>query len=198
VAIFQVVIKQRWLGQEVRNVLYYDTDLSALTAAQRLQLADGIRAMYVTFATSRLVNDWSLYAFDIRRVDVPGEPTLEVFPTAGTFVGPVAVESLPTQVALLMHGFSQTSRPNRIRQYIGGLGEGSMGDGIWLPGAVSGANTLGSSLLAPTVTGSSRFDRVAAGWNPSRTQVVAFNKILLIGTTEIPATQRRRRIGRGA
>jgi len=197
-AVQQVVHLQRLLGQEVRNVFYYETTHETLSAAQLQEVADDIRDVWATLNTaSGQVNDWQLYGVGIRRVDVAGIPSIDVGFTSGTLVGSSPSESLPTQTAMLCHGVAYVPKPNRVRTYLAGRAEGHLADGYWNAAALSNVLNWIQALDTLTIDGVS-WERVSAQWNLAHTLVEDWNQITTYFVSDIPATQRRRRIGRGA
>lgn len=203
-AVFQVSLLQRWLAQEVRNILYYETAQESLSTAQLQELADDIRAVHVTHwpAASRS-NDWQLYGIGVRRVDAEGYPGIDVGFTAGALAGTSTAENVPTQIALLVHGVSYVQKPNRVRSYWAGVTEGQIVDGI-MNAAVQGFGlALAQNLDSLTIDGQA-WERVSVQWAmsedtpPQRLGYVSdWNVIDTYFVTSVPATQRRRRIGVG-
>lgn len=197
-AIWQVTLKQRWLGQEVRNVLHYEGAQESLTASEATELANDFRGDFTstTGLVGALSNDWTLYGVAVRRVDEAGWPTVELGFTAGPLVGTNAAENLPTQVALLVHGTAYAQKPNRVRTYFGGMPETQSVDGLWSPAVQTLFLTFAAVLHSESI-GGDLWERVAVEWSGDRTHVVAWNTIENYFVTPVPATQRRRRIGVG-
>lgn len=197
-AVQQVTHLQRFLGQEVRNVFYYETAHESLSAAQLQEVADDIRALYVAqIGAANISNDWALYGVSIRRVDVAGIPGIDVGFTSGTLSGTATNESLPSQIAMLAHGVSYVAKPNRVRSYLAGLVENHLVDGYWAAAAMTQRLNLINALDTLTIDGVS-WERVAAQWNTAHTLVDDWNQIATYFISDVPATQRRRRIGRGS
>lgn len=197
-ALYQVAVKQQLLNQEVRNIYYYETS-GLLDGSQVQELVDDIRGLYVTHITAAsVVDDWRFYGIDFRRVDEPGYLGTSWIPTSGSFVGTNTSDPVPTQVALLVNGYGATQRPNRVRSYLCGWGEGSIGaNGQWISSATTSANNFIVAMDTIAVTGDV-LTRQAAQWaTPDATHVVVWNPIASYAPTGNPATQKRRRIGRG-
>ena len=197
-AVHQVTHLQRFLGQEVRNVYHYETTHESLSAAQLQELADDIRAAWVSAVGAvNQSNDWSLYGISTRRVDVAGIPGIDVGFTSGALAGTATNESLPSQIAMLAHGVAYVAKPNRVRTYLSGLVENHLSDGIWASAAMTARLNLMNALDTLTIDGVS-WERVSVEWNLAHTAVVEWNQMFTYFVSEVPATQRRRRIGRGA
>lgn len=197
-AIWQVTHLQRLLGQEVRNVFHYTAAPTSLSAAQLQELADDIKAIYVAGTEdANRTNDWSLYGVNVRRVDVAGVPGQDVGFTGGSLVGASAGENVPTQIAILVHGVSYVTKPNRVRSYLAGHSISAIADGLVDAAFRTSALGLIQALDTLTIDGQT-FSRVSAQWDALHETVVAFNEIDNYFVSDVPATQRRRRIGRGA
>lgn len=203
-AVYQVVHLQRLLGQEVRNIFYYETAQETLSTAQLQELADDIRALYVTGrAASTMSNDWSLYGITVRRIDAEGYPGIDVGFTSGAYTGTSTTENIPTQIALLVHGVSYVPKPNRVRTYLSGYVETNITDGKFNTARVAAEVAFIETLDTLTIDGQA-WSRVSVEWAlsddvpPVRLGYVTdWNVIDNYFGTDIPATQRRRRIGVG-
>lgn len=203
-AIWQVVWKQRLLGQEARNVLHYEGANTSLGLIELTEIADQIRASWVTHVgVANQVNDWQLYGIGLRRVDSAGFPSIDVGFTEGPLLGTSSNEALPSQVAMLIHGSTYTQKPNRVRTYLCGLAEGHSVDGIFTPASVASRVALIEENDELSV-GPGTWTRVAVRWAMSNDDppvslgyVTDWNEIDEYFGVSVPATQRRRRIGRG-
>jgi len=203
-AVYQVVHLQRLLGQEIRNIFYYETAQTDLSTAQLQELADDIRDVYVASGiVPHRTNDWQLYGITIRRIDAAGYPGIDVGFTSGALVGAAASENIPTQVALLVHGVSYVQKPNRVRTYLGGYNEGGTVDGIWHATTQAVSLDLVELLDTLTIDGQT-WERVTVQWAMSNDDpperlgyADSWNVIDTYFVSSVPATQRRRRIGVG-
>lgn len=197
--IYMITHKQRLLLQEVRNVYYYETTVGNPSAAEFVAMADEIRAEYVGNLVPNAVNDWSFYAIDYRIVDTPGLLSFEAVPTGGLLAGSSAVDSVPTQVAMLVSVKGSTTKPNRARTYLAGWNEDQVVDSLFIASALSNAENFIDFQSVLNSGGTNPLQRVAAQWNVTHTQVVATNNISGSASvaSQVPATQRRRRIGVG-
>lgn len=197
--IYQVTHKMRLHLQEIRNVYYYETQVGNPSTSEWQDIVDEIRADFVAYPVSNFVPEWSFYGIDYRIVDTAGLLSFEALPTSGELVGTAVSDSLATQVALLVSVKGTTTKPNRARTYLGGLNDGLLTDSLF----TSTAQTNGEGFIALqsvlNAAGTNELQRVSAQWNTSHTQVVAWNNIAgaVPFASEVPATQRRRRIGQG-
>lgn len=197
--IYQVVGKQTHLGQQMRNVFYYTTT-GALTTTLKQELADVFRVKWSTWATAAgLCNDWSLDGIYIRDVASGGIPGVDLTFTSGVLTGPSALDPLPAQVSLLVIGRTGTVKPNQVRTYLTGLNVTmSDADGFFVAATVVDAFDLAVDLDVLALTGETAY-RVAASWTlGSNPYVDDTNIMVTYSAKENPATQKRRRIGRGA
>lgn len=197
--IYRVNVNQELLGQSIMNVFYYQTT-DTLDSSQLQEVADDIRTAWATFdASAGLAADWMLTGATFRQVDVPNLPEVTVTPLAGPLVGSAASQPMATQVALLVRGQANSPFPRRVRTYLAGLTEGALDDGIWNTTAAQAASQLIALDMDEIVAGNDQLERVSVrlGDEGSGEQVVAFNRVTFYDVTQVPATQRRRRIGVG-
>lgn len=196
-AIYQVVSKQRLLGQEIRNVFYYETT-SALDAAQKAEVADAFRSAYETMDLDiTMAGDWEFYAVDIRQVDAPDLPTGEFVPTSGTLVGTNPGNTLPAQVCMLGRVTGDTAFPRNTRIYQGGFSESHLGpNGLFFQSAADALDLFLVQVDQIVVTGDT-LDRVAVNWDTVNNVVDDWNTVNNISVSRNPVIQRRRRLGSG-
>lgn len=197
--IYQVVAKQTYLGQQMRNVFYYETT-STLSAAQRQELADVLRVAWATFSAAiGLVDDWSLDGVYFRDVESGGIPGVDLSFTSGVLTGPSVGTPMPAQVSLLVIGRSGTIKPNQVRTYLCGLNTTvSDSDGFFLAANVVDAFDWAVDMDTLALTGDTAH-RVAASWTTGEAPFVDdVNELITYSAKENPATQKRRRIGRGS
>lgn len=198
-SIYQVVSKQRWLLQEIRNVFYYETRVGDPSTSEWQDICDEFRATYSGILKNDLSDEWAFYGINVKQVDVAGLNSFDYVPTAGDLVGDITVDDVPTQVALLVSVKGFTTKPNRGRTYIGGGVEGNMVKSLWdISFRTTGENFI-NTIVQLNNAGTNPLDRVAVQWNSSHTMVTAWNEIPILSAyaSEVPATQRRRRIGVG-
>lgn len=197
--IYQVVHKYTWLSQQARNVFYYETTVGEPSTSEWQDIADEIRAEFVTNMQSGISDTCALNGIDYRRVDLAGIPSFPVSFTSGTVSGTNAAEPVPTQIALLVSAKVATTKPNRVRSYLPGFCESQVTDSLWNSGTLSTAETWIDFQSVLNAGGTNPLQRVAVQWNAGHTAIAASNNISgasSIGAI-VPATQRRRRIGVG-
>lgn len=197
--IYQVTWKMRWLNQECRNVFYYETQVGTPSTSEWQDIVDEIRGDLVSSWIGTATPDWSFYGIDYRRVDTPGLLSLSATPTAGALAGSAGADNVATQVSLLVSVKGTTTKPNRARTYLCGMSKSAMTDSQWGSSFTAAAETLIDLQSVLNAAGTNELQRVAAQWNTSHTQVVAWNNIAGSASiaSAIPATQRSRRIGVG-
>lgn len=196
---YQVTWLQRWLLQEIRNTFYYITTVGEPSDSEWQDVVDEIRADIVSTGVTNWSDDWEFYGIDRRRVDTAGLLSFREVPTSGSVAGTSAGDSVATQVALLISNKGTTTKPNRARTYLGGMIEGNTADSLWDSAILSAMEGLCDDQSALNSGGTNPLTRVAAQWNTSHTQVIATNDLsgaVSVGS-QVPATQRRRRIGVG-
>jgi hypothetical protein len=132
-------------------------------------------------------------------VDSAGLLTFSETFTAGESAGLSATDVLPTQIALLVSNKGTTTKPNRARTYLAGWTEGGVTDSLFGPSARASAEAFCDFQSDLNGGGANPLQRVAAQWNTSHTQVIVTNDLSGAASvaSEVPATQRRRRIGVG-
>lgn len=192
---YMLTAKQVWQNQEMRNVFYYATQDETTAGLQAI--VDGLRAAWATNLQSVMHQNWSLYAFDVRKVDVAGQPTVQYSMTSGVLLGGAAGDPLPAQIALLVSFTALTSKPNKARTYLAGLTETSLGSGLWTSGAITGAQNWADATFDPTSGTITGVARLTVEWAADHSYVLGGNILTARQVGNIPATQRRRRIGVG-
>lgn len=197
--IYMVTHKMRWLNQECRNVYYYETQVGEPSNSEWQDIADEIRADFVSELSSTMVEDWTFYGIDYRNVSTAGLLSFSKTPTLGDYDGTSAVEGVATQVALLVSVKGTTTKPNRARTYLTGVRHDSLVDSLFDSSTRGSAETFIDLQSVLNAAGTNDLQRVAAQWNSGHTQVIASNNIAGDASVAslVPATQRRRRIGVG-
>lgn len=198
-AVFQVTLKWRWLLQECRNVFYYETITGNPSTSEWTDIVDEIRGEIDSTIKSNISSDCEFYGIDYRQVDVSGLPSFSAVPTSGALAGTSAVDSVPTQIALLVSVKENTTAPNHARTYLPGFNQDAVVDSIWGPGTVTNAEGFIDDMSVLNAAGTNELQRVAARWNTAHDAVTAYNNIAGAPAVAslIAATQRRRRIGVG-
>jgi hypothetical protein len=196
---YMVTHKYRWFNQECRNVFYYVTSVGEPSDSEWQDIVDEIRADIVAETQASLTDDINFYGIDRRRVDIAGLLSFSEVPTAGIVTGGSGTDSLATQIAMLISVKGTTTKPNRARTYLPGFTEASVTDSLFVSGQLSAGEDLVALQSNLNTGGTNPLSRVAAQWNTSHTQVIVTNDLsgaIPVGS-EVPATQRRRRIGVG-
>lgn len=185
--------------QQVRNTFYYVTTVGEPSGSEWQDIADEIRTEWVAQLQARMVTDIALYGIDRRRVDIAGLLTFGETFTSGAAAGSSAVDSVATQIALLVSNKGATTKPNRARTYLAGWHEDDMVDSLWGSAARTAAEAFIDFQSDLNGGGTNPLQRVAAQWNIGHTQVIATNDISGAASvaSNVPATQRRRRLGVG-
>ena len=188
-----------WLLQECRNIYYYDTNVGEPSKSEWQDIVDEIRGEYDSELKVKMSANWRFNAIDYRIVDTPGLLTFEALPTAGVVIGTSVSDDLPTQVAMLVSVKGTTTKPNRARTYLSGFVDTTVVESQFTASPIAAAETFIDLQSVLNFAGTNPMQRVAAQWNSSHTQVIAFNFISADPSkaSVIPATQRRRRIGVG-
>lgn len=197
--IYRVSMLQNLVGQRLMNVFYYDAS-AEVSGSAIVELADAIEeALVDSDHVQSVVDDWSYVGIELRRVDLANQPAIEAAPSGGPRAGTNSGEILPLQVALLITGSAFTAYPRRVRTYLGGMGEGSVTNGIWGPNALIRGREFVEGLDTLQLTGI-ELERVAVqlGGSAGAPVVTDFNRVLAYTASSVPATQRRRRIGVGS
>lgn len=193
---YQFALKQTWVNQQVRNIFYYDTTFTA-DPGDLQEAVDLVRAAFVSELTAaQQSNDWSLDGVYVRQVNLAGLLGVDYTFTSGVFAGTNVQENVPTQIALLVLGKGITTPPNRVRTYWGGHIEGGITNGFWNASRLTNFLNLTEALDELVVTGGT-FTRASARWLPDGSAVSSTNPLTTYQAVAVPATQRRRRIGRG-
>jgi hypothetical protein len=197
--IYQLTHKMRWLGQEVRNIFYYETTVGNPSTSEFQDMVDEIRADLVAELIASLSPDWAFYALAYRIVSSAGLLSFDIFPTAGEIVGTSGSDDLATQIAMLVSVKGTTTKPNRARTYLAGFVEAVVIDSLFNAASQLAAEVFIDLQSDLNAGGTNPLVRMAAQWNSSHTQVIVTNNISgdASKASQVPATQRRRRIGVG-
>lgn len=189
-----IVVKQRWLSQECRTTLWFGGNDAVMANAQ--DICDAVYDAYDTNLAGKMVPEWALYEFDVYDKTIPGVPGIQLQPTSGTLVGTSAGDSLPTQVAGLVTFKAQVAPPNTNRKYLPGLNDGVVTDSLFTTAAVTDMQAWADEILDIATTTSLAITMEVVSLNNDGT-VVGGNPLTYAIAKQVPATQRRRRIGIG-
>jgi hypothetical protein len=126
----------------------------------------------------------------------PGVPGSHFLPSAGARAGANTGDPLPPQIALLLNFWAYEQRPNRKRVYLAGLSEAVVTAGLWHATQMARANAIVADIIDfATFSGMSITMGCAGPWGMNGSYVI--NDIDAGRAEQVPATQRRRRRGRG-
>lgn len=197
--IYMVTHRQTFHLQQIRNVFYYETTVGDPATSEWLDIVDEIRAEYLANISAFMSDTWSFDGIDYREVDVAGLPALSVNPTLGNLDGGSTLDSLATQVAMVVNVKGNTVSPRLGRTFLGGWTETQTADSQFGPSIRGAAETFIDVQSGLNAAGTNPLQRVAAKWNSSHTLVVAHNNIAGFAAvaTPVTATIRSRRIGVG-
>lgn len=192
----RIVAKMTLAGQEVRNVFYVAGGDATHENAQ--DIVDAIAGVYEDNWMPAATTNLGLYGFDVKELDDPENPTIEYLPTGGAIAGEVTGDLAPTQIAALVSFKSVTAPPNRKRTYLPGLAEGAFDADALLNNTVRAAMvSWADAMLDLATTTSLAIAFVIARIEPTTQVLVGSNILTQYLLSIVPATQRRRRIGRG-
>lgn len=188
--IYQVTHKAIWLGQQIRNTFYYNTDVGEPSDSEWQDIADEIRADFVAELAAVINENYSLYGIDRRFVGQAGFLTFSEVFTSSTIEGSLATDSVPTQVALLVSNKGTTVKPNRARTYLAGLTEAAVTNSLWDSAELVAAEAFIDLQSNLNSGGTNPLSRVAAQWNTNHTVVTAINDIQTAASvgSQVPAT----------
>lgn len=199
-SIFQFVVKGRDAeGNELRNIHHYDFANYVPDTAQLQSAVDDFDGKYKTNLQGLLHEDIEIYAYDVRRVDTGNLPSNEFVPTAGAWNGTGGTNRMPNQTSALVTFRAQSAFPRTTRTYLFPFTENSNNAlGRVDASTISTLQTWANSILSVDVTGGTNGDKVAVEYGGDPRIVVDDNEIETVSTTNIWATQRRRKPGVGS
>lgn len=189
-----IVVKQSWLSQECRTTFWFGGNDAVMANAQ--DLCDALYDAYDTNLVGKMVPEWSLYEFDVYDKTVPGVPGIQLQPTGGVLVGTSGGDSLPTQIAGLVTFKAQVAPPNTNRKYLPGLNDGIVVDSLFTQAAIDSMQDWADEILDIATTTALAVTMEVVSLNLDGT-VNGGNPLTYAIAKQVPATQRRRRIGSG-
>ena len=197
--IWMVTQKAVWHAQQIRNVFYYETTVGVPTGSEWQDIADEIRVDWDAQLKAQMSADYAIQGIDYRQVGFAGLLTFSKSFTLGPLAGINGSSSLPTQIAMLVSNKGSTTKPNRARSYLGGFTEDAQNDSLFSAGALGFGEAYIDLQSDLNAGGTNPLQRVSAQWNIGHTQVIATNDLSGAASiaSQVPATQRRRRIGVG-
>lgn len=198
-AIYQIAVRARMTDTtELRNVVHYEKADGPADLATIQEAVDKLDSLYKTHLRPLFHASLTLYAYDVRRVDVGDLPTFNIIPTAGTWVGANGADSMPFQVSALVTWKANAPYPRSTRTYMFPFGEGyNAPGGKILNTAIGALNTFAVNAKELDLATSTDWDKVAVRYAGDPRVVVEWNEVETHLVTDVWATQRSRRPGYG-
>lgn len=194
-AIYRFTVKGQCNAQEWRNVWYGSNGVDAVDGMQ--DVIDQIRVIYNAIATGTWSNQCNIYGVDVRDMDVEGSPTYAYSFTSGPLVGNQTGNLVPNQVAGLVGYTALTTKPNRVRKYIPGMTVASTtATGLWTAAWITTMQSFNSLVLGLDIVVPDTTFPYSVKVGPLGT-AVGSNRCTASYVRDVPATQRRRRVGVG-
>lgn len=165
----QVTLNQTLYSEDMFNVMNWQTPDTSSNTLQ--SLANGIAATIQARILDSLATDWALNSISMRVFDGAPPFTTEFLPSTGILNGTGLTSALPPTNALLVALSYTGPRPNRGRQYYGGLTEGAWDGQVWNPVTLTDMEDMWSDFITGVTTASglcfpriARVDYVANTW----------------------------------
>lgn len=194
-SVFRITTVGLSQGQAWNNVFYLDSNLSVEELQEDV---DDIVETYRTHLAPVLSVSWSLNEVHARGAEIAGSPTFVYIPTLGPVNGADVTTVAANQVALLVSFSALTLPPNRVRKYIpGAVGQGIDFDGTWVAAVQTAAQAWGDAIVDIGTGDPNTLFPLSARLDENGL-VVDSNEMDVAVVREVPATQRRRRIGVGS
>jgi len=195
-SIYQITTQGKVLGQACENVFYvqHDTMTTEILFASRDRITD----LWEEYIMPQQCDAFTMNSTSVRRVDVAGYPAV-VYGVDPSIQGDRTEDTLPTQSTVNVYLYSNTLKPNKGRKYIGGWSEpGLGGDGLWTGTVVTAVTNFMTNLIMMGDSEPETYAQwVTVRWDAEHEFVEAFNQIESFIVSNIPGTQRRRKIGVG-
>jgi len=197
-AFLQVVVNQKLLNQDVKNILCFAG--SGATIANGQAFADALRDIYLDELTGELHPSWSMESVTLYDFEAAtGTPGQTFVPALGPIVGVASGNPLPTQVSALLRFRATDGPPWLGRAFFGGFALNTIdSQGVFNNDAVAAMQAWGDRLLSFSLdTGIAAAHVMIRG---GRTNFIG-DDVGTVTTYEpvaIPSTQRRRKIGVGS
>lgn len=198
-SIYQIVAKAVWRSaSEMRNVHHYEFAEDPPTNAKLQEAVDELDAAYKDHLQGSFPNDLNVYAYDVRRVDLPNLPTAEFIATLGAWSGSSAVDPMPAQLAALVTFKSPQEYPRTSRAYMFPVTEtqndanGQVSDTL-----VTNLGIWAARIIQLTVATGTNPDKQAVQYGGTPRVITANHDIETFKVSKEWATQRRRRVGVG-
>ena len=192
---FRYTCKGLFNAQEWRGVWYGEDTVRDISG--QLPVVDAIFAVYSTLFTGTISDQCSMYAMDVKQVDVPGTPSVEYVATGGTITGNQVLTPTATQICFLASLRSLTAPPNRVRKYLAGFMGGQLEtSGVWSAATIAAVAIFITDIIG-VGTGLAGLEFPLSTKLDTNGVVIAQNVVTEGFPRTIPATQRRRRLGVG-
>lgn len=198
-SIYQIVWKGLiGTGVECRNVHHYEFPGYVPTTAELQSAIDDLSTDYLVELQAHQHPQLSNYGFDVRRVDLGDQPTLELVAANQPYAGTGLNQLLPRQVALMVRWKAPTAFPRNCRSYLAGFtSTDNDGNGVATASLVTAATAWGDSVEALTVAGQADANKVSVRYGGTPRVVVASNPVTFESVAGTWRTQRRRTPGVG-
>ena len=195
---YQIVVKALTGGTQLRNIHHYQFFQYVPDAAQLQEAVDAVDAAYKSNLQAELHSSVQVYAYDVRRVDLPDLPTIEYQATAGGWFGTETSTKMPNQVSALVTFKAQTAFPRTTRTYHFPMGQDqNTAGGVIAAATLANLEAWAADMLTLDITGALDADKSAVRYASDPRIVVESNDVELYTVTNVWATQRRRKIGIG-
>ena len=191
-----IVSKMRQQVQEMRNTFWFGGDDATHANAQ--DIVDEIADAYRDELAPNLVNDWSLYGFDVYDKTIEGAPGIDYAYVGGAIAGASAAAGMPTQICMRVDFKASVPKPNTNRKFLPGWpSTGILDTGFFSSGNTAFADAWAQRLLdLPTVTTLAVVLEVVALSSETGT-VIASNPLTFFRSVANPSSLRKRKIGVG-
>lgn len=198
-SIYQVAVKAVMdSSEDYRNIHHYEFFGYVPDDTQLQEFVDGIDSAYKTYLQASIHSGLEVVAYDVRRVDIGDQPTIEYVATGGSWNGTASGAPLPFQIAALVTFKALAAFPRTTRTYmfpssvnavtsVGNIGSGT----------VTALENWGNAMLEIAITGALNADKQAVQYGGTPRTVTDANDVTIVMANPIWATQRRRRRGVG-
>lgn len=197
--IFQITAKFVHLGViQMRNVHHFEFPGYTPSTTELQEAVDAVDASYKTNLKPAMPNDTQSYGYDVRRVDIGDQPSIEYNATAGDWVGDSAVDCLPPQCAGLVTWKALTAFPRTCRSYLPPFTENANNaSGKPESATITRMEDFGLDLVTLAITGQTDANKVSVKYGGSPRAVIDSNPTDTVTVSDFFQTQRRRTFGVG-
>lgn len=192
--IYQIVTKALFnTTEEFRNIHHYEFDAGDPSTTEMQAFIDEFDGELKTHVQAYFSSLVSVYAYDVRRVDVGDLPTIEYIPTAGAWNGTDTSDPLPPQNAAMVTWKALTAFPRTTRSYMFPFTGGSTSsEGIMTGTARTALQTWANAIIFITPSGGMDGDKICVEYGGDPRAVVAHNDVATVTVKAVYRTQRRR------